>query len=102
VRTSIRCGGCDRGVDATPILVCEATNFALCLECVAVARDSLVRGNATPARPRQGGHHAEPVRCKFCVNQDDGRRSFFEFGGGCVCHLCLALAMEIFAEENAP
>ena len=99
MRTSIRCGGCNRGTDATPILVCEATDFGLCLDCVVAARDSLARGNAIPPRPLSG-RDADPVRCKFCVNRDDGRRSFFDFGRGSVCHLCLALGMEIFAEDR--
>ena len=79
-------------------MVCEATNFRLCLDCVAAARDILARGNATPPRELPSGRRADPVRCEFCVNHDDGRRIFFAFNRGCVCHSCLALAMEIFAE----
>ena len=99
--TSVRCGGCDRGPDATPILLCYPTNFGLCLDCVVVAQDTLARTDAIPPRPRPG-READPVRCEFCERHYDGHPRFFEFGRGCVCTLCLELAVKLFSEEKAP
>ena len=93
----IRCSSCDS--HANPVVSCnDGWGFALCLDCVAAARDALAR--RIPALTEfvdLEPHDLEMPPCEFCLSRHPVEHTV-DFGRGCVCKGCLAIAMELFAE----
>ena len=93
----IRCSSCDSHASAVVSYV-DGLGFALCLDCVAAARDALAR--RIPALTQfvdLDAHDVEMRPCQFCFSRKPAEHTV-DFGRGRVCKGCLAVAMELFAE----
>jgi hypothetical protein len=93
----IRCSSCDRY--ANPLVSCsDGWGFALCLDCVAAARDASARRiSALTHVVDADTHNVEMPPCQFCWSRETADHTV-DFGRGRVCNACLAIAMELFAE----
>jgi len=93
----IRCSSCDSHANAL-VSCSDGWGFALCLDCIAAARDALAR--RIPALTKVVDPDPQDVEmspCQFCWSRKPAEHTV-DFGRGRVCNGCLTMAMDLFAE----